>query len=58
MSYDIDAATAAGHSVDDQLEYLAKLHNYDIDAATASGHSKQEVLKYLANLAARSREGR
>ena len=50
MSYDIDAATAAGHSVDDQLEYLAKLHNYDTNAATTSGHSKEDVLKYLAGL--------
>jgi hypothetical protein len=33
MAYDIQAATEAGHSIDDQLAHLAKLHNYDIKSA-------------------------
>jgi hypothetical protein len=50
MSYDIDAAKEAGHSIDAQLNFLAKLHNYDIKAAETAGHSKQEQLQYLAGL--------
>ena len=50
MSYDIKAAEAAGHSIDQQLEFLAKLHNYDSSAAEKAGFGKDEQLKYLANL--------
>lgn len=50
MAYDIQAATEAGHSIDDQLAHLAKLHNYDTQAAQEAGHSKEDQLNYLASL--------
>jgi hypothetical protein len=50
MGYDTEAATEAGHSIDDQLNYLAKLHHYDTAAAEASGFSKEDQVKYLAGL--------
>jgi hypothetical protein len=50
MAYDIQAATEAGHSIDDQLAHLAKLHNYDIKSAEEAGHSKEDQLNYLAGL--------
>jgi hypothetical protein len=50
MAFDTQAATEAGHSIDDQISHLAKLHNYDSKAAEEAGFSKEAQLEYLAAL--------
>jgi hypothetical protein len=50
MAFDTKAATEAGHSIDDQISHLAKLHNYDSKAAEEAGFSKEAQLEYLAGL--------
>jgi hypothetical protein len=50
MAFDTKAAAEAGHSIDDQINHLAKLHNYDSAAAEAAGFTKEAQLQYLAGL--------
>jgi hypothetical protein len=50
MAFDTKAAAEAGHSIDDQIGHLAKLHNYDSKAAEAAGFTKEAQLEYLAGL--------
>lgn len=50
MAFDTQAAAEAGHSIDDQINHLAKLHNYDSAAAEAAGFTKDAQLQYLAGL--------
>ena len=47
-SFDFEAATQAGYSDDEILEYLTQSRAFDVEGALQSGYSKAEVIEYLS----------
>jgi hypothetical protein len=48
MSYDVEAAKAAGHSDEDIANHLAQSHGYDVLGARKEGFSDADIIKHLA----------
>ena len=48
MSYDVEAAKAAGHSDEDIANHLAQSHGYDVLSARKEGFSDADIIKHLA----------
>ena len=56
MSYDVEAARAAGHSDEDIANHLAQTHGYDVLGARKEGYSDADIVKHLAPLEVKAEE--